>query len=229
MYPVFRISHPKEAGIFQASKWLSYRVLLDDIEMENLFSTLPPFALYNVSQIVSPNQTTFSHATFLESYASYVQMLKQQTSYEIPKALFSSVMSTTPDAFYAMDIKKGFLLKLLKPVIQLSLHHFTYEPENHSFHFMVHSQKSIRWGLQFSYPQLYSNSLQGDVIEVMKDQTNPNTELFRTLMKWMRNSSRPTSFLINGKKTYITARIGNNCLNWIENYGELKKSGLVVA
>jgi len=225
----FRISHPKEEGIFQASKWFSYRVLLDEAEMESLFSTLPAFSLYNVSEIVQPNQAVLSKEAFLSEYASSIQALKQGTVYHPPKPLFSSALSATPDAFYAMDVKKGVILKILEPVVQLSLHHFTYAPDNQSFHFMVHSQESIQWGLQFSYPQLYSNSIKGDVVEVMKDHNYPNTKLFRSLMKWMRNHSRPIPFLIEGKRVNVEARIGNLCFEWIDRHPQLKDKGLVIA
>lgn len=228
MYPNFRISHPSKEGTFQASKWLCYRVLLDAVEMESLFSTLPVFNLYNVSEIVTLRRAIFSHDVFLHQYASYIAALKQGSIYQPPNALFSSAISTTPDTFYAMNVKQGFILKLLQPVIQLSLHHFTYTPDNHSFHFMVHSQESIQWGLQISYPQLYANSVQGDVIEVMKDRSYPNTTLFRVFMKWLRNFSRPAAFLIEGKKIYIKARIGNSCFNWIKQHPQLKEKGLMI-
>jgi len=228
MYLPFRISHPKKEGAFQASKWFSYRVLLDETEMEDLFATLPPFSLYNVSEIVDLSTATFSKEEFLSQHASYIQSLKEGCLHIPSKALFSSAMSATTDAFYAMDVKKGIILKLLEPVIQLSLHHFTYAPENHSFHFMVHSQESISWGLQFSYPQLYSNSEKGDVIEVMKDHSFPNTALFRALMKWMRNHSRPIPFLIEGRRVHVEARLGNQCFEWIHKHPELKEKNLII-
>ncbi|WP_420421396.1 hypothetical protein [Simkania sp.] len=229
MCPDFRVSHPKEEGVFQASKWFSYRVLLDESEMEDLFAALPPFELYNVSEIVPIEQATFPKGDFLNEYAKSAGALKRGEVYMLPKALFSSALSATAEAFYAMDVKKGVILKILQPVIQLSIHHFTYAPENQSFHFMVHSQESIQWGLQFSYPQLYSNSIQGDIVEVMKEQTYPNTILFRALMKWMRNHSRPVPFLIDGQKKNVEARMGKKCFDWIENHPQLKEKGLVIA
>ncbi|MCB1067570.1 MAG: hypothetical protein KDK56_05235 [Simkania sp.] len=229
MCPDFRVSHPKEEGVFQASKWFSYRVLLDESEMVDLFAFLPPFALYNVSEIVPLEEAVFSQEDFLNEYAKSAQALKNGEVYTPPKALFSSALSATSEAFYAMEVQKGVILKILQPVIQLSKHHFTYAAENQSFHFMVHSQESIQWGLQFSYPQLYSNSMQGDVVEVMKEQTYPNTILFRALMQWMRNHSRPVPFLINGQRKNVEARLGKRCFSWIESHPQLKEKGLVVA
>jgi len=225
----FRISHPKEEGMFQASKWISFRVLLDETEMESLLNTLSPFSFYNVSEIVQPDQAIFSASTFLSEYTTYVQALKKGTIYQPPKALFSSVISREPEALYGMDVKKGIILKILKPVVQISLHHFNYSPEDHSFYFMVHSKEAIQWGLQFSYPQLYSNSRTGDVIEVMKDHSYPNTELFRSLRKWMRGSSRPVPFLCDGKRVNVEARIGNGCFDWIDQHPQLKEKGLALA
>lgn len=228
MPQAFRISHPKKEGVFQASKWFSYRVLLDSFEMEDLFFSLPPFSLYNVSEIVSPAEAVFSHQDFLEAYTSHIQALKKGVIEDPPKAMFSSAMSSSNDVFYAMDVKKGVILKLLQPVIQLSIHHFTYSPERKAFHFMVHSQESVSWGLQFSYPQLYANSIKGDVIEVMKDRSLPNTILFRALMKWMRNNSRPSPFLIEGRRVNVEARLGNQCFEWINEHPGLKEQNLEI-
>lgn len=224
----FRISHPNKEGTFQASRWISYRVLLDDIEMEDLLFSLPPFSFYNVSEIIDPKGGVFSRKDFLREYRLYIGSLKRGELYRLPKPMFSSAMSATSEAFYAMDVKKGVILKLLKPVIQLSLHHFTYSSQDQAFHFMVHSQKSITWGLQFSYPGLYSNSVKGDLFEVMKEHAFPNTALFKRIVKWMRHHSRPTPFLIKEKRVNIEARLGLKCFSWIGNHPELGKNHLEI-
>lgn len=228
MCPAFRVSHPREEGVFQASKWLTYRVLLGAEELADLFASLPSFSLYNVSEIVKHEEGTFSKEMFLSEYAAYIEALKRGSVYTLPKALFSCALSATPEAFYAMDVKKGIILKILKPVVQLSLHHFTYTPMNQSFHWMVHSQESVSWGLQFSYPQLYSNSMKGDVVELMKQQEDPNTCLFRTLMKWMRRNSRPIPFFIEGKRVNVEARLGETCFDWINTHPHLQEKNLII-
>lgn len=226
----FQVSNPKEAGLFQASKWLSYRVLLDEDEMEDLFAYLPLCELYNVSEIIDPSRPLFSKEQFLKEYSSYIRALKKGEGYPLNKPLFSAALSATHETFYAMEIpQKGIILKIQKPVIQLSLHHFIYSPLNNSFHFMVCSQESVSWGVQFSYPQIYSNSKQGDIIEVLKDKGHPNTPLFLALKTWMRNHSRPTPFLIDGKRVNIEPRIGSRCFPWINEHPGLKKNNLKVA
>jgi hypothetical protein len=228
MLPLFRTSHPKVEGVFQASKWLFYRVLLDEAEMENLFSSLPPFELYATHGIVSPDEVQFSREEFLAQYGAYVQKLKKGETPIVPKPLFSAAVSATKEAFYQMEVSKGVIVKVAKPIVQLSAHHFNYSSETGDFHFMVHSKEAVEWGLQFSYPQIYSNSHDAEIIEVMKDRTYPNTELFRSLMKWMRSHTRPTPFEIQGKRVNSQARIGNRCFEWIGHHQGLKKVGLVV-
>lgn len=218
-----RISRPEDEGILQASKWLSFRVLLDEDELENLLSSLPPFAFYNVSNLVTLSAASFSLQDFLSAYRTYITSIKQGKSPEVLKPLFSSVMTTTEESLYAFPAKADkYILKPLFPVVQLSHHHFSFSPENQTFHSMIHSQNAISWGLQFSYPQIFSNSIKGDVIEVLKNPEMPNTDLFRTLSKWMRHYSRPTPFYYQGKRINATFRIGKQCLSWIHQVRALE-------
>ena len=228
MRPLFRKGHPSQEGLFQASKWISYRALLDSSEMESLFEILPPFALYNVSELINLDQALFSRQAFLKEYASFVQKLKQRQTSFLPKPLFSAAMSTTPEIFYTIDVKEKIILKLIRPAIQLSLFHFTCSKDRRSFHLMTCDRESVQWGVQFSYPYLHSNSKKGEVVEVMRDPSDVNISLFQALAKWMRRNSRPTSFLIEGKKVSIAARIGNRCMTWINSHPQLAQKGLIV-
>ncbi|MCB1080336.1 MAG: hypothetical protein KDK69_00810 [Chlamydiia bacterium] len=227
-----KLSHPKEEGLLQASKWLSHRALVDVREMQDLLESLPPFAIYNVSELVSLQTARISVENFLAKYIDYVTSLKAGVFVdETPfKPTFSCVFSASPKALYAMKAKEGqYIIKPLEPVVQLSFHHFIFSREQLQFHSMVHSQEAVSWGLQFSYPQLYSNSLKGDVIEVFKDPENPNTKLFQTLAKWMRSATTPVPFLLDDKKIHATFRIGKECFPWIDAHPHLPSSGLKVA
>lgn len=223
------ISHPKIEGKFQASKWLSHRALLDSGEMAALLSSLPPFKIYNVSEVVDFEESRISVDDFLIKYIDYVTSLKAGlipdiTSY---KPYFSAAFSVDPEALYAMEVKEGkYIMRIKKPVIQLSLHHFTFSLEENSFHSMVHSKSAISWGLQFAYPQLYSNSIDNDVIEAFKDSTYPNTVLFKTLAKWMRAHTTPTPFIVDGKSINATFRLGKKSQKWINIHPQLKGAHL---
>ncbi len=227
---VFRISHPHIEGFFQSSKPLFYRVLFDTEEMEDLFSYLPSFALYNVSKLALEKEIIFSKKQFLEGYALYVKGLKKGdfSHLTLSKSLFSAVLSSTPKSFYAMEVKEKLLLKMLEPTIQLSLHRFNFCKENKTFHSMVSGKELVSWGLQFSYPTLYSNSKKGDVIKTMKQKPFPNNLLFRSLMRFIRSKSDPVFFLVDGERINGQMRLGKNCFSWIHTYKSLNEQGLEV-
>ena len=217
-----RISHPKDEGILQASKWLSFRALLDQDELEDLIAALPTFFIYNVSNLVTIEDASLSVEAFKNAHLAYISSLKEGKVPQESKVFFSSIWTTSPKSIYAFPAKQEhYIIKPLMPVVQLSQHHFSFSPINETFHSMVHSQEAISWGLQFSYPQIYSNSIQGDVIEVLKNPDMPNTPLFRILSKWMRDRTRPVPFLFQGKRINPTFRIGKQCLTWIHHHPQL--------
>ena len=226
-----KLSFPKIEGMLQASKWLSHRALLDSSEMAALLESLPPFSIYNVSELVPLGGARISFEDFLVKYIDYVAGLKAGVSLDETaiKSTFSCVFSASSKALYAIKIEEDqYIIKPIKPVVQLSLHHFIFSPENCRFHSMVHSKNSVSWGVQFSYPQLYSNSLEGDVFEVFKDGDNPNTQLFRALAKWMRKNAPPAPFFSNEKKIHATFRLGKGCFSWINAHPHLADAGLEV-
>ncbi len=225
----FRISHPKREGVFQASRWVSYRVLLDPLEMRKLFDILPPFALYNVSDIISLDRAVFSKQTFLKEYDGFIKALKKEKCTDKPNTLFSCAISQTPEAFYAIKVKEKIIVKRIKPVIQMLPYHFTYSDEDQRFHSATCYQESVHWGIAFSYPYLYANSNNGgNVIKVMQDLSYPNTPLFRALTQWIRAHSRPASFLVKGKKIKTAIRIGDQCMKWVQHHPQLIERGLVI-
>ncbi len=225
------LSHPKVEGQLQASKWLSHRALLDTREIVSLFKALPSFSIYNVSELVNLHEARISTEDFLAKYIDYITSLKAGLfpDEEHIKPYFSSAFSAEEDPLYAMEVKEGkYIIKVKKPVVQLSLHHFTFSEEQMAFHSMVHSKHSITWGIQFAYPQLYSNSITNDVVEVYKNPDIPNTKLFKTLAKWMRENTTPAPFMVGETPLNATFRLGKKCKSWIHEHSQLAISGLSI-
>ncbi|MDN3509163.1 MAG: hypothetical protein P0S93_04010 [Candidatus Neptunochlamydia sp.] len=226
-----QLTHPEVEGVMQASKWLSHRALLDVREMEALFKSLPHFSIYNVSELVDLEDAIIPQEKFLSKYIDYVTSLKAGL---IPnekelKPYFSAALSCTSDSLYAMEAKEGkCIIKPKEPVVQLSLHHFTFSEEHNAFHSMVHSKRAVTWGIQFAFPQLYSNSIKNDIVEVYKNSEFPNTELFKTLAKWMRGKTTPPPFKVGDLPINATFRLGKECKSWIHAHAQLEAVGLSV-
>lgn len=217
-----RISQPQTEGLLQASKWLTFRVLLGMNELSALIEALPPFFIYNVSRLAPASELLISKKTFKEAYCHYLTALEKGDLLQALPPCFSSIWTTLESSIYAFEAKKNqFIIKPILPPLQLSHHQFCFSPINQTFHSMLHSHEAIPWGLQFSYPQIFSNSLDGKVMQVLKNPNMPNTALFFALSKWIRNETRPTPFLFEGKRFNPTFRIGKHSLKWAEQHLKL--------
>ena len=192
----------------KASKYLTYSLLLDPSEMAQLMATLPDHTLYNVSEVA--DHVELSHLQFLSHYATYFEKLHAGDPPHTREArpYFTAALSATRDAFAITETDRGFLTQANHPVIQMRAHSYTYS--DGKFHSMVHGEASRPWGIAFSFPQIYEAS-SGEIVEVYKDKNHPNTMLFRALATWVKNNTKPMSFMIDGQKKTATFRIGKRC------------------
>lgn len=229
-----RICGLNEEQPMQASKWLKSQVLLDADEMKTLLSHLEeqaPLSIFFSGCIVKPGEGFIPKIDFIERYTDYIDQIKNG---QIPKNeeyrhWFSSVFTTTPEALYAMAINdKQHLIRVSRPVIQLQAHSFDYSVFDGKFRPMIFGNESILWGIQFSYPQIYQNLETNDVEQVVESEFFPNTKLFRSIQKWLRQNTIPTPFIVGEKTTNVPMRIGKNCLAWINKHPQLIKKNIQV-
>lgn len=226
-----RISTAQKEGILQASKWLKVQILLDHEEMQDLLRNLGDMHFVIVSGPVCGKDVMQTADTFLTQYTKYIQLLQQG---HIPddkefRQIFSSSMSATLDSFYAIQTgPEKYLVKPLKPVIQLQAHDFFYSELDGKFHPMVLSKDSVSWGLQFSYPQFFQDPKTRQIVKTTDPTLFPNTSLFKTLMRSIRSSSLPTPFAVKGVRTNSPIRIGKKVLQWIHQHPQLKNKGIQI-
>lgn len=230
--PVLRISTPKEEGMLSVSKWTKCQVLLDDEEMRALLVALGSFTICTVSEPVKMGNEIISTEEFLEKYRAYVFGLKTGTLADesVFRRYFSSVITSSSDLLYAVVVGRDkYLIKPIKPVIQLQAHHFFYSHLDKKFHPMVLSTESVTWGVQFSYPQLYQDPKTHRIAKVSNSPEFPNTSLFAQLMKWLRHHTLPTPFYVekNGRVN-APIRIGHQCRAWIHAHPQLKDKGIAI-
>lgn len=231
MSPPLKISQIKVEGVLNVSKWIKHQVLLSKNEMTELVAHLGDVSLYNISEVVSEENCVISKEDFLEQYGVYTDSLKEG---KIPdekklRRYFSSVISITPDVLYAMEVKPGgYLVKPIRPVIQLQLHHFLPSDMDGKYYPMVLGNESITWGIQFSYPQIFQHPQTKVFSKVTDDSEFPNTPIFMRLIKWLRSYSVPTTFIWKEKATSVPIRIGKEALGWISSHLQLQKKGITV-
>lgn len=225
-----RISSCKTEGILQVSRWLKVQVLADPGEMEALFTMFPPdLFLASVSEPATACDAMIPSKAFLVRYAEYVDLLKQGKvpATENFRRHFSCAISQTSETFYAIAAGNDrYLIRPSHPVIQLQAHHFFYSSLDKKFHPMVLSADSVTWGLQFSYPQLFQDPKTRQIRKVMDTPEFPNSALFSTFLKWMRNTTLPTPFEVDGTRVNAPIRTGKKTLSWIQRHPQLHRKGI---
>lgn len=215
----------------QASKWLSSQALIDADEMASLFNFLGPFHLFSCGTIGKPGQGEIDKKKFLADYSSYIDLLKSGSPPDSSffRSLFSPAMTVTTESLFAVPLPNGQeIIRVAKPVVQMQIHNMSYSTVDKKFHPMVFGLDSISWGIQFSYPQLYQDFNTKNVENVKDTPEFPNTKLFHSLQKWMRQNTIPTPFFAEGVLTNVPMRLGKACLPWINIHPHLVKKGISV-
>lgn len=221
-----RISTPQQEGIFQNSKFLKYQVLASRKELALLFERLGAFWLYPLTTLSSADP--IDPALFLQKYEEWIEGLKQQrvpSDAELKKWL-AIALTADPTALWRQEVPgKRYLVKMAKPVIQVQAHFFSYSPIDDVFRPMTLSERAIFWGLQFSFPQLYQDP---KTLELLEVEESPNSELFQKIKQWVRDETRPTPFVVAGKKTNVPIRLGKECFSWISSHPQLQEQQIEV-
>lgn len=187
---------------------------------------LPPFQFYRIGALLEKGEATrYGIEVVCDAYQRRLQNLKKG---EESKS-FVWAMSTTPDAFSFQEIEGGKLLvRPMLPVVQLNPHALVYSSDEAVFRSSNYGVDQIDWGVQFSYPQLYQDPETKEILSTKDPERFPNTPLFRTLQKWVRHHTRPTPFLVEGKKIVSPVRLGSDSFSWIGEHPGLQKRGIDV-
>jgi len=213
--------------MLSVSKWIKIPLLIDVEEMEDLFSSITPFRLYQVQKVTPKDEGIISASSFLKDYADYIDSLKRG---EVPSArfgpLFSPVLSVTDEALFAMPVGEARqLYKPQLPVIQMQAHAIRYSPADHSFRSQLFGSGAISWGIQLGYPQIYEDP---KTHAIFPTRDLPNGPLFHDIQKWVRHNTRPTPFVVEGHKQNIPIRLGKACFSWIAAHPQLKAQGIEI-
>lgn len=179
---------------YLVSKWLTSSFLVDSEEFKNFISEMGDFFLYPTGRLVSC-LNSISHKNWGENYLKNPEPL---------------LMTYDPKDVYAFAARsEQYILYPRYPVIQVREHQFMWTSDDR-IQTMVFGKDSIRWGLTFSYPQIFYDRREKKIVQVLKERDSPNTVGFKKLQKWVRDFTKPAQFIRNGKKINATFRIGKN-------------------
>lgn len=203
------------------SKWTKLPLLISVEEMEDLFDSITPFSLYQVQKVTLPEEGVIPISTFLKEYGHYIDCLKRG---EPPPLLSAPVMSAIAEALFAIPTTEGRqLYKPRLPVIQIQGHSMRYSSTDQSFRSQLFGADTISWGLQFSFPQIYEDSL---THEILTTRSLPNGLLFHEIQKWIRRHTLPTPFIVEGRRQNVPFRLGKGCFSWINTHQGLQNQGI---
>ncbi len=206
-------------GVYQGSKYLKYQLLCSIFELKNLFQELAPCYLFPLTHIGDGSPIILEH--FFEAYESWIEKIKQGI---VPdekemKPFLAAALTADPNALWKQQIPDGrFLIKIAEPVIQLQSHYFSYSRVDGVFRPMTMSLQSIFWGLQFSFPGVYQDPKTMELLEV---EESVNLTLFQKIKRWVRDFTRATPFIVDGKRVNVPIRLGKECFSWIHTHPQL--------
>ena len=184
---------------YRVSKWLTVAFLVTPEEFQNFLTELGNIYLFPTGELsASPGPIT--KQGWAEEYQGYV---------EGGKRLRPLLMTYDEGDVYSIEAAPGkFLVYPRYPVIQAREHQFAVTSD-HRIQPMVFGKGSIRWGVILSYPQIFYDPRTKKIVEVFKEREAPNTVGFRKIQKWVRDFTKPASFIVGGGKVNATFRIGN--------------------
>ncbi len=226
-----RISSPIQEGTLQVSKWLDCQLLLEPEEMQALIEELGNFFICNTAGVSRCGEELISKSRFLSEYQNYIDCLK---SGKLPnekelRNCFSSIFTVDLDTLYLVQLNNNRqLIRPCKPVIQLQHHKIGFSTDDYRFRPMVMGSKSIFWGIQISYPQIFQDPKTKTISKVADDTTLLNTPFFKKLQRWVRHNSRATPFIVNGNKSSVPMRLGKKCFSWINSHPQLIEKNIQV-
>ncbi len=226
-----RQSTMQAEGQYQASKWLSLQALLEVNEMDRLLTELGDYTLALAGHVCPISGGILSKEDFLAVYRLYIDQLKQG---KMPdevffRPTFSSAITRDPNSLYSIRLnEQQHLVRISRPCVQMQFHRMHYSEQDGKFRPMIFGVDSIIWGIQFSYPQIFQDNHTKEIFNVLEGDVFANTQLFRSLQRWLRHNTIPTPFLVGEQAVNVPMRLGKECLPWINQHQQLIHKGIKV-
>ncbi|MDX8430697.1 MAG: hypothetical protein SNF33_02680 [Candidatus Algichlamydia australiensis] len=195
-----RTANLEEEGTLQIAKQLKWHFLTRN--MESLLSALPPFQIFLAGRFT--DKPHISNEEFLRDWRSYLE----DRSFSSP--LFSSIWTSDSEAIFALKSDdKRTLVRPIKPVLQLRPHRYLLSGE--TIHSMVYGENTKSFGIEISYPAIYSTTKDPRVRKTLHENL-PNNALYKSFVTWMRKNTRPCKIKIQDREVVTTIRAEAGCI-----------------
>ncbi|MES2199773.1 MAG: hypothetical protein V4489_06360 [Chlamydiota bacterium] len=221
------ISTVEKEGALHCSKWVKHAVLLDREEMESLWEVLASCIIISPIQKVSKEKWQVSKEHFFTWYEKYLSWLRLEDDFPPPdlRKEFTLMLSTFVEAFYAVSLSSDqFLIKARCPVIQIQIYHCFISKFDRKIYPMAMNADSFTYGLQISYPQIYEEPHVGKFKKMLLEKDFPNTILYKQIVQWLRNHTKPATFFLGDKEEVAPFRVGKKEKDGIGDHKRFKKT-----
>jgi len=185
--------------------------------MQVLLDSLPQtISIYQMGTLAQKKEVSLSKQELVEIYGNYL------SGQEVSN--FHYLITCSKDSIYQSELDDGrVLIKPKLPSIGLSLHSFSYLPEAKEIKPSAFGSNTIRWGVKFSYPQIYQDPKTGEIFNVLNNPLFENSQLFSCLQKKIREMTLPAFFQIEEQLLKTPLRLGRACFDWINDHPQLKQ------
>ena len=197
------------------------------MEFQSFLKQLGTCFFVPATGVMTKNSWNISVEDLIVRYREYLSSLRQkeQLPSQEMRHFFSLFLSSSLDDFYAISLpQERFVIKTRKPVVHLQLYHCFVSRVNGEILPMVLHPDSFSFGLQFSYPQIYEDPKTHEFFKAMLEKKLHNTELFKKIVFWIRQNTKPASLCIGGKKVYAPFRLGKTAEDPMSYHLALQKT-----
>lgn len=222
--PDLETSTPAREGVFRGSRWLQVAVLLEGVELLDLLQTFSNLQVFVTSGVVGKGQEQVTAEDYCIRYENHLKAI--QASQRVESSSLAISLSVCPSCLYVMSVgEQGRLVRVRRPVIEVRPHSLGYCKLDGKFRSMIRGESAIFWGIELSYPQLYQSPQSGEILATTDPAAFPNALIFRNIQRWMRQHTRPTPFIVEGRVLPISARLGRRC-EWAYQHPQLLQQGI---
>lgn len=203
--------------MLNASKWLSFYLLLDPNEWENFFQQFDLY-LINVSQVCQKGQHLVDKMNFIQAIKEYTKQIKTQHQIDVApyRGMFSCALSQTLDAIDVHCISQDKVIaKPVQPIIQMRPC-FGIITSNNEVKLKARGKEAFSWGIELSFPQMVQDSITKKILNALTDSTNG--PIFKEMMRWIRKHTCIVSLETDNQKFNTMLRIGKQVQSWKNEY-----------
>jgi hypothetical protein len=225
------ISSIEIEGDYRCSKWISHAVLFSLEELQQLLHVVAPCFFVPIAEPVAKENWSIPLEAIFEKYKEYIEGVNNAADLPSPqlRRFFSLGLTCCLTDLYAVPLSQDrIFIKPKRPIIQIQLYRCYLSPEK-EFHPMILHPSSFSWGLQFSYPQIYEDPKTHEFSKVLQEESFANTKLYKTIVSWIREHTKPWTVVIEGKKIAAPFRLGREAEDPLSYHLGLKKALLYLA